>query len=81
MSAARNSPKSAEPMGRASHALSQDEERLLREAGILVHIGGVRSDFLLRQRPNRRPQLLVFLGKLEQIEVGGSGPSSHLEIS
>jgi hypothetical protein len=46
----------------------QRVESLLRKPGLFVHGGGMRSDLLLAQRPNRRPQFVVFLGQPEHIE-------------
>jgi hypothetical protein len=43
----------------------RSDERLqgfFREARILVDVGRMRRDLLLRQRTNRRPQLLMLLG-------------------
>ena len=38
------------------------------DGDILVDVGGIRRNFLLRQRPNRGPELLVLLRQLKQIE-------------
>src|SRR5690606_11748061 len=53
---------------------------LLREGALLVHLGGVRGDLVLGDGAHRRPQLLVFLGRGEQVEAHvflASGPGSR----
>ena len=53
---------------------------LLREPCVLVDVRGVRSDLLLRQRADRRPQLVVLLGQLEHVERRITAPTSHLSL-
>ena len=43
-------------------------QRLVGEPRLFVDVGGVRSDLLLRQGADRRPEFLVFLRQLEKIE-------------
>ena len=45
-------------------------ERLFREARMLVDFGGVGRDLLLAQVAQDGAQFVVFVGKLEQIEIG-----------
>ena len=52
-------------------------QRLLREARILVDVGGVRGDLLLAEIPQHRAQLVVLLGQLEHIE---DRVTSHAEL-
>ncbi len=50
----------------------QRVERLLGEAGLLVHRGGERRDFRLGERAHRLAEHVVLLGRPVQIEISGS---------
>ncbi|GAA3060247.1 hypothetical protein GCM10020000_49070 [Streptomyces olivoverticillatus] len=47
----------------------QGVERLLREAALLVHLGGERRDLGLGERAHDLAQLVVLLGRPVQVEV------------
>ncbi|CAM5705947.1 hypothetical protein SGLAM104S_09561 [Streptomyces glaucescens] len=46
---------------------------LLREAGLLVHRGGVRRDLRLGQRADGVAEHVVLLGRAVQVEISRSG--------
>ena len=60
----------------------QRVERLLREAGVLVDVSGVRLDLLLGKRADRLAERDVLLGEFKNVEIGVSethdcGSSRH----
>jgi hypothetical protein len=56
-------------------------QRLLGKAGLRVDVRGMRGDLFFRQRADRRPQLVVLLRELEQIERRISSHPSLLSYS